>query len=135
MNKKNVLSVKNLNKIYKSNNSNSINALNNLNLDVKEGEIFGLLGPNGAGKTTFINILAGTVIKTSGEVNVWGFNLDKNPRQVRASIGIVPQEVVLDPFFSPKKITRIASWIIWCKEKRANYGCHFETSIFRSTGK
>ena len=56
MNKKNVLSVKNLNKIYKSNNSNSINALNNLNLDVKEGEIFGLLGPNGAGKTTFINI-------------------------------------------------------------------------------
>ena len=99
MNKKNVLSVKNLNKIYKSNNSNSINALNNLNLDVKEGEIFGLLGPNGAGKTTFINILAGTVIKTSGEVIVWGFDLDKNPRQVRASIGIVPQEVNLDPFF------------------------------------
>ena len=90
MNKKNVLSVKNLNKIYNSKNSNSINALKNLNLDVKEGEIFGLLGPNGAGKTTFINILAGTVIKTSGEVNVWGFNLDKNPRQVRASIGIVP---------------------------------------------
>ena len=117
MNKKNVLSVKNLNKIYKSNNPNSINALNNLNLDVKEGEIFGLLGPNGAGKTTFINILAGTVIKTSGEVNVWGFNLDKNPRQVRASIGIVPQEVVLDPFFSPKKLLELQAGLYGVKKK------------------
>ena len=117
MNKKNVLSVKNLNKIYKRNNSNSINALNNLNLDVKEGEIFGLLGPNGAGKTTFINILAGTVIKTSGEVNVWGFNLDKNPRQVRASIGIVPQEVVLDPFFSPKKTLELQAGLYGVKKK------------------
>ena len=117
MNKKNVLSVKNLNKIYKSKNSNSINALNNLNLDVKEGEIFGLLGPNGAGKTTFINILAGTVIKTSGEVNVWGFNLDKNPRQVRASIGIVPQEVVLDPFFSPKKSLEFQAGLYGVKKK------------------
>ena len=117
MNKKNVLSVKNLNKIYKGNNSNSINALNNLNLDVKEGEIFGLLGPNGAGKTTFINILAGTVIKTSGEVNVWGFNLDKNPRQVRASIGIVPQEVVLDPFFSPKKSLELQAGLYGVKKK------------------
>ena len=117
MNKKNVLSVKNLNKIYKSKNSNSINALNNLNLDVKEGEIFGLLGPNGAGKTTFINILAGTVIKTSGEVNVWGFNLDKNPRQVRASIGIVPQEVVLDPFFSPRKSLELQAGLYGVKKK------------------
>ena len=117
MNKKNVLSVKNLNKIYKSKNSNYINALNNLNLDVKEGEIFGLLGPNGAGKTTFINILAGTVIKTSGEVNVWGFNLDKNPRQVRASIGIVPQEVVLDPFFSPRKLLELQAGLYGVKKK------------------
>ena len=117
MNKKNVLSVKNLNKIYNSKNSNSINALNNLNLEVKEGEIFGLLGPNGAGKTTFINILAGTVIKTSGEVNVWGFNLDKNPRQVRASIGIVPQEVVLDPFFSPKKLLELQAGLYGVKKK------------------
>ena len=117
MNKKNVLSVKNLNKIYTSKDSNSINALNNLNLDVKEGEIFGLLGPNGAGKTTFINILAGTVIKTSGEVNVWGFNLDKNPRQVRASIGIVPQEVVLDPFFSPRKLLELQAGLYGVKKK------------------
>ena len=100
MNKRNVLSVKNLSKIYKKKSSDNVKAINNLNLDVKEGEIFGLLGPNGAGKTTFINILAGTVIKTSGEVNVWGFDLDKNPRQLRASLGIVPQEVNLDPFFS-----------------------------------
>jgi len=117
MNKKNVLSVKNLNKIYNSSNSNSINALNNLNLDVKEGEIFGLLGPNGAGKTTFINILAGTVIKTSGEVIVWGFDLDKNPRQIRASIGIVPQEVNLDPFFSPKKILELQAGLYGIKKE------------------
>ena len=102
MNKKNVLSIRNLSKIYKRK-KNSINALNNLNLEVKEGEIFGLLGPNGAGKTTFINILGGTVVKTSGKVDVWNFDLDINPRQVRASVGIVPQEVNLDPFFSPRK--------------------------------
>ena len=74
---------------------------------MKEGEIFGLLGPNGAGKTTFLNILAGTVIKNSGSVNVWGYDLDKNPRQVRSSIGIVPQEVNLDAFFSPKKLLEL----------------------------
>ena len=117
MEKKNVLSVKNLNKIYSRNKSPPINALNNLNLDVKEGEIFGLLGPNGAGKSTFINILAGTVIKTSGEVNVWGFNLDKNPRQVRASIGIVPQEINLDPFFSPRKLLELHAGMYGIKKK------------------
>jgi len=117
MNKKNVLSVKNLHKVYKNKSANSIHAINNLNLDVQEGEIFGLLGPNGAGKTTFINILAGVVIKTSGEVNVWGFNLDKNPRQVRASIGIVPQEVVLDPFFSPKKSLELQAGLYGVEKK------------------
>ena len=88
MSKKNVLYVKNLNKIYSKNSSKSIHALSNLNLEVKENEIFGLLGPNGAGKSTFINILSGLVNKTSGEVNVWGFDLDKNPRQAKASLGI-----------------------------------------------
>ena len=117
MEKKNILSVKNLSKIYSKSKSNPVNALNNLNLDVKDGEIFGLLGPNGAGKSTFINILAGTVIKTSGEVNVWGFNLDKNPRQVRASIGIVPQEVNLDPFFSPKKLLELHAGLYGIKKK------------------
>ena len=120
MNKKSVLSIKNLNKIYSINSSkspDSVQALKNLNLDVKEGEIFGLLGPNGAGKTTFINILSGTVIKSSGEVNVWGFDLDKNPRQVRASIGIVPQEVNLDPFFSPRKLLELQAGMYGVKKK------------------
>ena len=117
MNQKNILSVKNLKKIYSSKQTEDNHALNNLNLDVKEGEIFGLLGPNGAGKTTFINILAGTVIKTAGQVSVWGFDLDKNPRQVRASVGIVPQEVNLDPFFSPRKLLELQAGLYGIKEK------------------
>ena len=107
MNKKNALKIEKLTKIYSKNSKNETIALNNLNLEVKEGEIFGLLGPNGAGKTSFLNILAGTVIKDSGNVNVWGFDLDKNPRQVRSSIGIVPQEVNLDAFFSPRKLLEL----------------------------
>ena len=117
MNKKSVLSVNNLNKVYFSKNSKKINELNNLNLEVNEGEIFGLLGPNGAGKTTFINILGGTVTKSSGKVNVWGFDLDVNPRQVRASIGIVPQEVNLDPFFSPKNLLELHAGLYGIKKK------------------
>jgi len=117
MKQKNILSVKNLKKIYSNKQNKDNHALNDLNLDVKEGEIFGLLGPNGAGKTTFINILAGTVIKTTGQVNVWGFDLDKNPRQVRASIGIVPQEVNLDPFFSPRKLLELQAGLYGVKEK------------------
>ena len=84
---------------------------------MKEGEIFGLLGPNGAGKSTFINILGGSVIKTEGKVNVWGFDLDKNPRQVRASIGIVPQEVNIDPFFSPKDLLELQAGLYGVKKK------------------
>ena len=117
MNKKIVLNVKDLNKVYSKKGSGSIEAIKNLNLEVKEGEIFGLLGPNGAGKSTFINILGGSVIKTDGEVNVWGFNLDKNPRQVRASIGIVPQEVSLDPFFSPRKLLELQAGLNGVKKK------------------
>jgi ABC-2 type transport system ATP-binding protein len=117
MERKNILSVKNLKKIYSSKQAEDNHALNNLNLNVKEGEIFGLLGPNGAGKTTFINILAGTVIKTAGQVNVWGFDLDENPRQVRASVGIVPQEVNLDPFFSPRKLLELQAGLYGIKKK------------------
>ena len=117
MNKKNVLYVKNLNKTYSKNGSKSVDAIKNLNLEVNEGEIFGLLGPNGAGKSTFINILAGTTIKSSGEVNVWGFNLDINPRQVRASIGIVPQEVNVDPFFTPWNILELQAGMYGIRKK------------------
>ena len=114
-----ILSAENLTKIYakKSSANNSILALNKLNLKVKQGEIFGLLGPNGAGKTTFINILGGLVEKTSGKVDVWGFDLDKNPRQVKASIGIVPQEVNLDAFFSPRKLLELQAGLFGVKEK------------------
>ena len=79
-------------------------ALDNLSLDILQGSIFGLLGPNGAGKSTFINILAGTVVKTAGQVSVWGADLDINPRQVRANIGIVPQELNIDAFFTPREL-------------------------------
>jgi ABC-2 type transport system ATP-binding protein len=117
MNTKNILSVKNLKKIYSNKQTEDTYALNDLNLDVKEGEIFGLLGPNGAGKTTFINILAGTVIKSAGQVNVCSFDLDKDPRQVRASVGIVPQEVNLDPFFSPKKLLELQAGLYGIKKE------------------
>ena len=116
---KTALSVENLSKVYLRDKKkvSKINALNNISLEVKQGEIFGLLGPNGAGKTTFLSILAGTVIKTNGKVNVWGFDLDKNPRQVRASIGIVPQEVNLDAFFSPKKLLELQAGLYGITKK------------------
>jgi len=117
MNRKSALKVEKLTKIYTEKSSKEIKALNNLNLEVKEGEIFGLLGPNGAGKTTFLNILAGTVIKNSGSVEVWGYNLDKNPRQVRSSIGIVPQEVNLDAFFSPYKLLELQAGLYGIPKK------------------
>ena len=82
-------------------------ALKGVDLAVPRGSIFGLLGPNGAGKSTFINILAGLVIKTAGQVKTWGFDIDQNPRQARASIGVVPQELNIDPFFTPAEILDI----------------------------
>ena len=117
MNKENALSVNELTKIYSKNSSKEVKAINKLNLEVKQGEIFGLLGPNGAGKTTFLNILAGTVIKNHGIVNVWGYDLDKNPRQVRSSIGIVPQEINLDAFFSPKKLLELQAGLYGIPKK------------------
>jgi ABC-2 type transport system ATP-binding protein len=76
-------------------------ALKSISLDIPRGEIFGLLGPNGAGKSTMINILAGLVNKTSGSATIWGFDIDAHPRNAKYSIGIVPQEIVFDPFFTP----------------------------------
>lgn len=77
-------------------------ALKGIDLDIPAGSIFGLLGPNGAGKSTLINILAGLVRKTAGRVEIWGFDQDVNPRQSRASIGVMPQELTIDPFFTPR---------------------------------
>ena len=76
-------------------------ALSGIDLDIPRGSIFGLLGPNGAGKSTLINILAGLVKKSAGSINIWGFDQDENPRQSRAAIGVMPQELNLDPFFTP----------------------------------
>jgi ABC-2 type transport system ATP-binding protein len=76
-------------------------ALDGITLDVPAGQIFGLLGPNGAGKSTLINILAGLVNKSGGTARVWGFDIDEHPRNAKVSIGVVPQELVFDPFFTP----------------------------------
>ena len=78
-------------------------ALKGVDLAIRPGELFGLLGPNGAGKSTLINILAGLVIKTAGSAAVCGFDIDRNPRMVRSAIGIVPQELSIDPFFTPRE--------------------------------
>ncbi len=112
------LTVENLTKIYSNSKTKKPNkALNQLNFEVRQGEVFGLLGPNGAGKTTFLSILGGTVVKTSGKVNVWGFDLDQNPRQVKASVGIVPQEVNLDAFFSPKNLLELQAGLYGVSKK------------------
>ncbi|MGE5545478.1 MAG: ABC transporter ATP-binding protein [Solirubrobacterales bacterium] len=79
-------------------------ALDNVSLAIPRGSFFGLLGPNGAGKSTFINILAGLVRKTSGRVTVWGRDVDADPRGAKAAIGVVPQELNLDPFFTPREL-------------------------------
>ena len=114
----NALIVENLSKVYlNSKTKKETKAITNLTFDVKEGEVFGLLGPNGAGKTTFLSILGGTVTKTSGLVNVWGFDLDKNPRQVKASIGIVPQEINLDAFFTPQQLLELQAGLYGIAKK------------------
>jgi ABC-2 type transport system ATP-binding protein len=82
-------------------------ALNDVSFDVPRGQIFGLLGPNGAGKSTLINILAGLVVKTSGDVSIWGFDIDEHPRNAKRSIGVVPQEIIFDPFFTPRETLEI----------------------------
>jgi len=83
------------------------NALNSVSFDVPRGQIFGLLGPNGAGKSTLINILAGLVVKTGGKVRIWGFDIDEHPRNSKRSIGVVPQEIIFDPFFTPRETLEI----------------------------
>jgi ABC-2 type transport system ATP-binding protein len=100
---KNAIEIRGLHKTYKAGRGSPKKlALKGIDLDIPTGSVFGLLGPNGAGKSTLINILAGLVIKTAGQVTIWGFDQDVNPRQSRASIGVMPQELNLDPFFTPR---------------------------------
>ncbi len=103
----NAIEVRGLTKVYGGKGANAKRALNGIDLDVPAGSIFGLLGPNGAGKSTFINILAGLVLKTEGTVRIWGFDQDVNPRQSRAAIGVVPQELNLDAFFTPAQALEV----------------------------
>ena len=111
------ISVKNLNKIYGKNSLSEKVALNNINLDIPKGSIFGLLGPNGAGKSTFINILADLVKKTSGRVNVLGVDHEKDLKTVKSSMGIVPQELNIDPFFTPYELLEIQAGLYGVSRK------------------
>jgi ABC-2 type transport system ATP-binding protein len=97
------ISIDRLSKTYKG----GKRALDEVSFDVPRGTIFGLLGPNGAGKSTLINILAGLVNKTGGSASIWGFDIDKHPRNAKASIGIVNQEILFDPFFTPVETLEI----------------------------
>ena len=92
-----------LRKVYRGQRGQTTEALKGVDLAIPRGSIFGLLGPNGAGKSTFINILAGLVRKTEGKVEIWGIDIDRDPRNARAAIGVVPQELVIDPFFTARE--------------------------------
>ena len=97
------ISIRDLQKTYQG----GKRALDGITLDVPRGGIFGLLGPNGAGKSTLINILAGLVVKSSGSAEIWGFDIEQHPRNAKRSIGIVPQEILFDPFFTPREALEI----------------------------
>ncbi|HEX8365411.1 MAG TPA: ABC transporter ATP-binding protein [Allosphingosinicella sp.] len=97
------ISIRDLQKTYQG----GKRALDGVSIEVPRGQIFGLLGPNGAGKSTMINILAGLVNKTGGTAEIWGFDIDRHPRNAKASIGIVPQEILFDPFFTPAETLEI----------------------------
>ncbi len=101
MSKKNAIEVHNLTKKYKG---KAEPALNNISMNIPYGSIFGLLGPNGAGKSSFINILGGLTLKSEGEVRICGIDIDKDPKSARGAIGVVPQEINIDPFFSPIEV-------------------------------
>jgi ABC-2 type transport system ATP-binding protein len=99
------VSVRGLDKVYRGQGKGAPkHALKRIDLDIPRGCLFGLLGPNGAGKSTLINILAGLVIKTGGTATIWGFDLDREARRARSAIGIVPQELNIDPFFTPREL-------------------------------
>lgn len=97
--------IEGLSKVYGSSNKQTPkHALKDVSLKIKRGSFFGLLGPNGAGKSTLINILAGLVNRTGGTAKIWGHDIDKDMRAARRSIGVVPQELNIDPFFTPREL-------------------------------
>ena len=97
------IEISGLKKIYNHNKPNAFEALKGINLNIPKKSIFGLLGANGAGKSTLINIIAGLVLKTEGKVKVWGNDIDIHERNAKLAIGVVPQELILDPFFTPRE--------------------------------
>ena len=111
------ISVRDLNKIYDVESKNEKVALNNISLQVKKGSIFGLLGPNGAGKSTFINILADLVRKTSGHIDIFGMSHHENLKDVKKLMGIVPQELNIDPFFTPYELLEIQAGLFGVPKK------------------
>ncbi len=113
--KNKIIDVKGLTKKY--GNKDSL-ALDHIDLKIDQGTIFGLLGPNGAGKSSFINILSGLSNKTSGKVVVCGIDLDKDPKTIRGNIGVVPQEINIDPFFTPLEIMNNQSGMYGVKKKQ-----------------
>ena len=111
------IQAKHLNKTYNKKNAKIVNALIDFNIKIPKGSIYGLLGPNGAGKSTFINILGGLVKKNSGEITVCGINADEKPKETRKKIGIVPQELNIDPFFTPYELLELQAGLNGVRKK------------------
>ena len=111
------IEAKNVNKTFLKK-TQEVKALVDFSITIKKGTIHGLLGPNGAGKSTFINILGGLVKKNSGEVNVCGINIDKNIKLSKFKIGIVPQELNIDPFFSPAELLELQAGLYGVPKKK-----------------
>jgi ABC-2 type transport system ATP-binding protein len=108
------IAIEGLEKTY----DNGKRALDGVTLNVERGVIFGLLGPNGAGKSTIINILSGMVRKSAGTATIWGFDIDRHPRNAHVSIGIVPQEILFDPFFTPAETLEIQAGLYGVPRER-----------------
>jgi len=117
MNSELAIAVKNLSKVYKSSSETDKLALDNVSLAIKKGAIFGLLGPNGAGKSTFINILADLAKKTSGEIEVLNINHESNLIDAKKLMGVVPQELNIDPFFTPYELLEIQAGLYGIRKK------------------
>ena len=111
------IQAKHLNKTYNKKKLKPVNALIDFNIEIPRGSIYGLLGPNGAGKSTFINILGGLVKKDSGEVNICGISADEKPKETRMKIGIVPQELNMDPFFTPYELLELQAGLYGVRKK------------------